>query len=233
LPSIVIAACVLCGACNGEIRFDDVTSIDASADASNPADAAPPEAAPPEAALPEAAAPEAAAPEAAPHVGCTVDKDCPLAALHCDAVSGECVACVVDSQCTSSGGKRCDVALHRCVECGVDGDCGANAKCELQSRRCVHTCQSFSDCVPTAPLCDMARGYCILCRTEVECRIFGNLRVCDVAAGQCVQCVSDADCTAPAAKRCDRAVGRCVSCLASSDCAASAACDPATGACVP
>src|SRR5437763_14838175 len=65
----------------------------------------------------------------APDAGgpCATDQDCPLKTLHCDPVSGQCLACVRNSDCTSASRPICDVALNRCVQCGADQDCAAGA----------------------------------------------------------------------------------------------------------
>ena len=72
--------------------------------------------------------------------GCDGDDDCGLASLHCDVVSGECVACNDDGDCTDPQQPRCDTALHRCVGCGSDLDCGANQTCLPMTRTCVQRC---------------------------------------------------------------------------------------------
>jgi len=172
-----------------------------------------------------------AADAAAKPPGCTKDGECGLAALHCDVVSGTCVACVTDDQCAAGDRHRCDAALHRCVECGVDGDCGAGRVCVPGTRRCATTCQQLSECVFLGDFCDMAKHICARCTDDSICKADPDTPICS-PVGDCVQCVTDATC--PAGKpRCDRTTGNCVQCLGASDCGASAPlCNPTTSACV-
>ncbi len=227
--ALVATAAAPIVACNGQLRFDDpdgavaVVTPDAGVlDAGDPIDAT--------------VAVEASVPT--PDAGgggqarCVADPDCKLTTLHCDVVSGTCVACVVDAQCTTAGALRCDAALHRCVECGVDVDCGTDAKCEPITRRCVSTCKSLTGCHDFAPFCDISAGVCLRCHGDLECVIPGDARTCDPANGKCVQCVIDGQCRAPAL-RCDRTTGTCAACLSASDCTTAGAplCDPSTKTC--
>jgi Cys-rich repeat protein len=163
--------------------------------------------------------------------GCTKDGECGLSTLHCDVVSGGCVACLTDDQCAAGNRHRCDAALHRCVECGVDGDCGAGRVCVPGTRRCATSCQQLSDCVVLGDFCDTTRHICARCTDDSICKADPDTPSCS-PVGDCVQCVTDATC--PAGKpRCDRTTGSCVQCLGSTDCGTSAPlCSPTPSSCV-
>ncbi|MDB5219428.1 MAG: hypothetical protein JWO86_7355 [Myxococcaceae bacterium] len=162
---------------------------------------------------------------------CTKDAECALSTLHCDVVSGTCVACVTDDQCKGTKQHRCDAAIHRCVECGVDGDCGTGKVCVPGTRRCATTCTQLSDCVFLGDFCDTSRSICVRCTDDAICKADPDTPICS-PVGECVSCATDATC--PAAKpRCDRTVGTCVQCLGASDCGPAAPlCNPMTSACV-
>jgi hypothetical protein len=200
-------------ACRGQLRLDD--------DGGSPSD---------DAGLGEDT--QAPAIDGAPSAGCANDVDCHLSTLHCDPLSGACVACLSDDQCTDPTKHRCDAALHRCVECGVDGDCGTGKVCVPGTRRCAATCHQLTDCVFSGYFCDTTRSICVRCTGDSVCSGFDpDTPLCDLD-GQCVECLSDAVC--PATKpRCDRTTGSCVMCLGASDCkGATPLCDPKTSTCV-
>jgi hypothetical protein len=162
---------------------------------------------------------------------CTNDGNCKLDTLHCDTVSGQCVPCVVDSQCTTPGLPRCDGALHSCIECGSRGDCSNGRVCDPTAHRCMEWCADGGQCSPSAPICSEPRGVCVACRDDGDCEHSPLGPVCDVAAGQCVDCTSDAQCHYEM-PRCDRTSGRCVRCLSSSDCPhEEPICDPVQHTC--
>ncbi|HVT08813.1 MAG TPA: hypothetical protein VHO67_15250 [Polyangia bacterium] len=161
--------------------------------------------------------------------GCATDHDCPLSTLHCDPLSGQCLACVLDGDCGSASRPVCDAALHICVQCGADQDCGGGAagwRCVKTTRSCVRTCASGADCAPAGNWCD--EGVCAQCDDDHECT--GARAHCDTATRQCAGCVADAQCTTAAAPHCDRTSGQCVGCLTTADCA-SGVCDPSTWTC--
>ncbi len=201
-------------ACRGQLRLDDDGGTASDTDAGLGPDADEP------------------ASDGAPvSTGCVKDVDCHVSTLHCDAVSGACVACLDDGQCTGPTKHRCDAAIHRCVECGVDGDCGAGKVCVPGTRRCADTCHQITDCVLGGFFCDISRSICVRCTGDSVCSNFDHeTPLCDLD-GRCVECLSDAVC--PAARpRCDRTTGSCVTCLGSSDCkGATPFCDPATSTC--
>ena len=79
---------------------------------------------------------------------CAADADCGLSVLHCDLTgSRTCVACTLDTHCTTAGARHCDPALHRCVACVLATDCAATETCA--SGRCMTTCQE--DTQPACP----------------------------------------------------------------------------------
>jgi hypothetical protein len=222
--AVASAVALILAACNGQFRFDDQASALLPEAGAPPGDDA--------GAAPNDAATDTPVDSAVPHVGCMIDADCKLSSLHCDEVSGACVACTTDAHCATSQGRRCDAALHRCVQCGIDGDCNPDQRCESSTRRCVTKCESLTGCNSTAPFCDLDRGFCIRCKTKVECIIPGDARLCDDANGMCVECVVDSDC--PKAKpRCDRTTGTCAECVTSAECTSDKPlCDPTTRTCV-
>ena len=95
-----LALAALATACDGVLAFDD--RVDGSASDGSATDAAF----------------DGASSDGAP-ASCNADSACKLPSLHCDVVSGACVACIDDAQCATSALRRCDVALHRCVQCAV------------------------------------------------------------------------------------------------------------------
>ncbi len=206
-PSTRVAIALLVAgglaACNGEFHFDE------------PGDAALPE--------PDAGDAQTGRPR------CSTDADCGLSSLHCDTASGDCVACVTDTNCTDPGFPRCDFAIHRCVECGISTDCPVGEYCENQTRRCVPRCQDPDECPLSRPFCDKVNVRCYECLTDTDCLPL-LLPRCDTAGFICVQCMTDADCGS--GHRCDTPDGVCVDCLSSDDCPYPEACDPAKGRCV-
>ena len=154
-----------------------------------------------------------------PASACARDSDC-HPGLYCDSVSGDCVECVDDSECTAPR-PRCDGALHQCVACGVSSDCPMGMTC--MQNDCVASCGDGGMCPASSPICDPARGICVVCLTNSDCASAPNgARVCD-KNGQCVQCTVDAQCMAPT-PRCYLATDVCVECLYKSDCAANRIC---------
>ena len=161
--------------------------------------------------------------------GCVTDTDCPSSSLHCDPASGQCVACVEDSQCTQPGLPRCDSALQQCVQCGVTGDCTAGQVCEPATHTCLSSCADGGPC-PSGTLCNQARGVCVGCTVDADCASATGGPVCDTSDGQCVQCTVDSQCASPR-RRCDHADDQCVQCLSGADCD-DHVCDLATYTCV-
>jgi hypothetical protein len=177
-----------------------------------------------------------------PHAGrdagspnCSSDEDCDAASLVCDRVSGECVACNRDQDCSDPTAPRCDIALHRCVGCGSDLDCGAQQTCLPMTRICVTRCEEGPAehvCPATAPTCDEVARICVQCQSDQDCRaISDDGPYCERASGRCVFCTDDRQC--PATRpRCDRVQQRCGQCSTAEDCGAGGACDPKTLNCI-
>ena len=192
-------------------------------------DAGPLIAGPADAGIDAAGQVDAAADVVTAQAQCVSDTDCPLTTLHCDPVSGECFACVDDSQCTQPGLPRCDSALHSCVQCGVSSDCASGQVCEPTARQCVTACPDGGRCPASAPLCS-SRGLCVGCQANADCAGAAGGVTCNTATGQCVQCASKAQCNSTA-PLCDPTTNRCVGCVSATDCR-EGYCDPVAHACV-
>jgi Cys-rich repeat protein len=167
--------------------------------------------------------------------GCTSDGDCGAAALHCDRVLGECVACIADHDCDDPAAPRCDSALHRCVGCGSDLDCADNETCVPRTRTCVTRCAEGATehvCPDSAPTCDEVARLCVQCKSDQDCRaITDDGDYCETDSGRCVHCTDDRQCPATQ-PRCDQVQHRCAQCSTNRDCPAGLACDPATLRCL-
>jgi hypothetical protein len=166
--------------------------------------------------------------------GCVRDEDCSAASLRCDVVSGECVACVADADCSDPRAPRCDAALQRCVACGGDLDCGAGETCLPQTRTCVMRCEegvAENLCPATAPTCDEVARICVQCQRDQDCAaITDDGPYCERASGRCVRCTDDRQC--PATRpRCDRLQHRCAQCSSARDCPAGGGCNLDTLSC--
>ncbi|MEO8181675.1 MAG: hypothetical protein ABI895_22805 [Deltaproteobacteria bacterium] len=163
--------------------------------------------------------------------GCSSDKDCALASLHCDVSVGRCFECVVDEDCTQQSGQRCDSAQNRCVECKVTRDCALGSACDTTTHRCLRSCVEEVDCAPSDHDCDERRGVCIQCDEDAECTSRAEGGYCALDGTGCLECRVEAHCVA--GSRCDLVLGRCVACRDSRDCAADSFCDPGAHTCVP
>ena len=181
----------------------------------------------PAAADPDAAVTSPGGGPAAPRNACISDDDCPPADLHCDAVKGSCVECVVDEDCAVHGLARCDTERQRCIECRVDRDCPASYRCDGIGQRCMEVCNEEPDCSAGAHGCDERRGVCIACDDDHECG-GAALGFCAADGSRCVECRVDGHC-APGSY-CDPVQNRCVECRDGRDCMAGI-CAPATHTC--
>jgi hypothetical protein len=166
---------------------------------------------------------------------CVQDEDCNAESLHCDLVSGECVACTRDQDCADPTAPRCDVALHRCVGCGSDLDCAAEQTCLPSTRTCVTRCEEGVNehaCPASAPTCDEVARICVQCRSDQDCRaITDDGPYCERRSGRCVFCTDDRQC--PATRpRCDSVQQRCGQCSTRDDCPADHWCDPRSLNCI-
>ncbi|NMB75719.1 MAG: hypothetical protein GYA21_11400 [Myxococcales bacterium] len=102
---------------------------------------------------------------------CTQDSDCD-ANLKCLTSTGQCVACLQDSDCA----KGCDATTHTCKQCTNDSECVV-ATVKIMTGQC----DSF--------------GRCLKCATSNDCDFAGStLKICG-PAGYCVKCAQDSDCT--------------------------------------
>jgi hypothetical protein len=157
---------------------------------------------------------------------------CPLASLHCEPTSGECVECVADGDCpTSPYPTRCDPDQNLCVACLVDVDCHPGERCILPSHRCARRCDDPIQCkfLPPAYACDLSKGICVECVTDADCAFEKYDHHCEPLSQQCVQCLYDTQC---GTRYCDPASFHCVDCVRSSDCDQGKACDPTRHQCV-
>lgn len=155
---------------------------------------------------------------------CTLDADCLLPSLHCNA--GQCVACTSDAHCTTPGFPRCDVAMHRCVQCGVSADCTNGGTCH--TGECLTSCSA--GCPSAFPICD--DQVCGQCDDDVVDSCAGSPSGPICFEHFCGTCKDDTACKG-ATPRCDPVTHQCVQCQASGDCSSSAPlCDPVAGRCV-
>jgi Cys-rich repeat protein len=100
--------------------------------------------------------------------GCANDGDCSSTGLHCDVASGQCVACVVDS------------------------DCGAGRVCN--ALQCVTSCADGGTCPSSTPICRAPHNVCAPCNANADCAGASTGHFCLVTTGQCVGCLVNTDC---------------------------------------
>lgn len=112
-------------------------------------------------------------------LSCDSDKDCTPMGLLCLKSAGQCVECLVGTDCSDNSdciehrcvqrcvnsldcdnGLVCEAISGRCVECVVAADCGADQQCV--SNTCREFCDSDNDCTPQGMLCDFATGTCYI-----------------------------------------------------------------------
>ena len=140
---------------------------------------------------------------------CTGDSDCTDPTRpHCNAVTGRCVACALDSHCKSS--QHCHPVLAACVSCLRDAHCTSQG----------------------APLCDFEQGKCIVCRTSADCKANASGSLC--SGGYCT-CKDASHCKGPApwGNSCIKKLNRC-GCAGATDCSGNAngpACSTSSGRC--
>lgn len=128
--------------------------------------------------------------------GCRTRNDCPASAPVCNAATGQCVECIVGTdcaqteectngvciplpQCTTSldcigldagtfaGRTICDQSLGVCVDCMMDTDCESSEICVNET--CALACNSDNDCTSRGLLCDQAAGACVQCLDSNAC----------------------------------------------------------------
>lgn len=96
----------------------------------------------------------------------------------CDPTSGDCVQCVVDTDCDD---ERCALEQHVCVDCLSDRDCDDGQVCDLLAFECMKPCTSSATCRGEAPHCHPARLLCVECLSDADC----DDEPCDPLLGHC------------------------------------------------
>lgn len=107
---------------------------------------------------------------------CSGDAECPASARYCQA-SGACVECLENANCAGEDGDdEDDEALFcspqgRCVECLEDGHCDdVGESCSTFLGECARPCSTTIACgADDDPICDENIGFCVECRTDLEC----------------------------------------------------------------
>ena len=100
---------------------------------------------------------------------CTYSSDCPAAASVC--LGGACVpqtACSSDKQCQASG-QVCDTVSGMCVACIGDVDCTDGLSCK--AHKCVAPpppCKTSKECA-VGLVCDKGLGACVECASSDDC----------------------------------------------------------------
>ena len=128
----------------------------------------------------------------------------------CDGVSGKCVECTADPQCTKDQSKGFCVA-NACTGCNATGATGCSARTDgkilcsttgTAAGQCVE-CATDSQCTK-----DPAKGFCVA-NACTACSAAGcaartdGKTVCassGASSGQCVECAADSQCTSDPAK---------------------------------
>lgn len=110
-----------------------------------------------------------------------------------------CVSCaVVDGGCPSST-PACEADSGRCLECLVDSECSGKPTRSFCVKRACAACSAANAVAcgtrdPSKPIC-LANGSCGECASSADCTIAGK-PICDTAAGACSACTSDSQCQA-------------------------------------
>ena len=128
----------------------------------------------------------------------------------CDVVTGKCVECTADPQCTKDPSKAFCVA-NACTGCNTTGATGCSARTDGKIL-CATTGAAAGQCVECAAdaQCtkDPAKGFCVAnactgcSATGCAARTDGKT-VCassGASSGQCVECAADSQCTSDPAK---------------------------------
>ncbi len=194
-----------------------------------------------------------------PRPPCHADADCGAlpGTPYCETVTGECVVCTQDSQCTGTqqvcdgtdhvcrfspchadadctawpATPHCETISGYCQMCVVDADCGTQGLCQGGSCVPKGQCQQDSDC-PAGQVCNPldVPTDCVQCITSADCTLGGTC-----SSGFCVaspSCGGDADCGP--LKHCDAQSATCVDCVSDAQCAPGQTCgggvchDPST-----
>jgi len=142
--------------------------------------------------------------------GCLSDADCPADTPVCSVLSGQCVECEKNGDCTDASKPLCDLSNNICIpedcggcsaptvvcdpatgeckECLVDADCTDPAKpdCDLTDFVCKPECTQDSDCA-AEDYCKLPPGAC-----EFGCRNVGDS--CSNINGDIGNCNGNHDC---------------------------------------
>ena len=199
-------------------------------------------------------------------VGCQEGFDggvntCAAPTAICESVSGRCVGCTADSQCTSAANPICDLTKNACAACTADTQCksksatlpacradgqcvqctaatapasctGATPVCDTTTNACVQ-CTSATHCSGATPLCGSSEK-CQGCGTDGDCAGLNDpARVACTGSGACVQCTAtnSAKCSGTTAV-CNTTVNTCVQCLSNASCSGTMPiCATATNTC--
>ncbi len=147
-------------------------------------------------------------------VGCQAAAAAACGALVCDAVSGRCVECTADSQCTKDAAKGFCVA-NACTGCATPGATGCAARGDGKTTcatsgaaagQCVE-CAADTDCKDAGKSFCVANvcGGCQTAETTACSTRLASKSVCatsGTASGTCVECSADADCKDPTKSFC-------------------------------
>lgn len=145
---------------------------------------------------------------------CGSGDECDGATPFC--VSGSCVECAGDANCTMAGEEQCVAgACEQCDPTGNAGCSGAMPICDAATKTCV-PCDGTHAC-PSPLMCNAGR--CTGCNENADCNGTETTPVCG-AGGECEACDADSDCE-------PGCVGAtCDQCLPDGSCAQ---CDPRSG----
>ena len=147
----------------------------------------------------------------------------------CDQISGKCVECVTDGQCTTDPAKGFCVA-NACVGCDANGATGCAARTDGRTV-CAATgvcaeCSADSQCSK-----DPAHGFCVAnacvgCQSAPTdaCGARSAAKPLCGATGLCVECNTSADCTGATKPIC--ALNTCAACATDLQCAAKLGANP-------
>lgn len=114
-------------------------------------------------------------------------------------------------------------------DASIDSARDAAADVPVAPDRPYGTCRNDTECGLASLHCDVVRGACVECRSDVDCTA-SDRRFCDTGSGRCVGCRGDGDCEA--SKRCETAIHRCVDRCSDSRPCSVGVCEEATGRCI-
>ncbi len=84
----------------------------------------------------------------------------------------------------------CDPDSGQCVPCLIDSQCPLSQLC--QAKQCVDGCTGSHGCADGGGFCDVDAGTCRACHSDVDCADPANPR-CDTNSGLCAPCQPAAD----------------------------------------